>query len=77
VLGHDYPVADLTADVAADICNEWAAGGNAPATVNRKLAALSVMLTVAEERGAISKVSPLPLRRESKGRPGATWPGWS
>lgn len=67
-LGHDFPVEDVTSDVAAEICDEWAAQGNAPATINRKLAALSVMLKVAEERGAIVKVPRLPRRREYEGR---------
>lgn len=68
ILGSEFAVADITPDLIAEVCDEWAAGGSSSATINRKLAALSVMLKVAEERGVIDRVFRLPRRREYEGR---------
>jgi len=42
--------------------------GNADATINRKLAALSTMLRTAHERGKLAQMPKLPRRKESRGR---------
>jgi integrase len=67
-LGADFPVTCLTPDVVVDVTDSWAAKGNAAGTINRKLAALSVMLGVAEERGWVPKRFKLPRRKEYEGR---------
>lgn len=67
-LGDEFPVADLSPAVVSEVCDEWAKRGNKPSTINRKLAALSMMLKVAEERGMIEKVFRLPRRKEYEGR---------
>lgn len=66
--GQDTPLKDVTPDRVAEICDTWAVNGNASGTINRKLAALSVMLGVAEERGLIARKFKLPKRKEYEGR---------
>lgn len=67
-LGADFPVAKLDLATVDDVCARWAAADNKPSTINRKLAALSVMLKVAYERGEIDRVPKLPKKREYEGR---------
>jgi len=71
-LGADYEVYKLGkpegAQAVADVCDKLHVGGNAAGTINRKLAALSVMLGVAEERGMIDRRIKLPKRKEYEGR---------
>ncbi len=67
-LGAEFRVADLTPAVVAEVCDGWALAGNSAGTINRKLAALNVMLKVAEGRGLIDKLFRLPRRKEYEGR---------
>jgi integrase len=67
-LGAEFPIADVTAAVVADVVDGWIAAGAKPGTINRKLSALSVMLRVAEERGLIEKRPKLSWRKEYEGR---------
>lgn len=67
-LGAEFPVADVTGAVISDVVDSWAAAGSSNGTINRKLAALSVMLRVAEEREMIEKRPKLPRRKEYEGR---------
>lgn len=69
VLGENYPVANFEdPNVILDVVDGWAAKGNSPATINRKLAVLSVVLGYALERGLISRKPKMPRRREYEGR---------
>jgi integrase len=67
-LGRDFPLTGLTRDKIADVCDDWGAAGNSAGTINRKLAALSVMLKLAAEDGKIDRVPSLPKRKEYEGR---------
>lgn len=67
-LGRDFDLRALTVEVIGGVCDRWGAGGNAAGTINRKLAALSVILKLAHERGLIDRVPRLPKRKEYEGR---------
>lgn len=68
-LGADFPLRDLTPTVVADVADGWAASGKVQAsTINRKLSALSRMLSLAEDRGMIEKRFKVPYRKEYEGR---------
>jgi integrase len=67
-LGRDFPATGMTSDKIAAICDGWGAGGNAPGTINRKLAALRVMLKLAVERDMLAKMPRIPVRKEYEGR---------
>ena len=67
-LGTDFPLSKLNAEKIGEVCDAWGAAGNAAATINRKLAALSVMLRLACEDGLIDRVPRLPKRKEYEGR---------
>jgi integrase len=67
-LGAEFLVSDLTPAIVSEVCDGWARDGNKGATINRKLAALNVMLKVAEERGMLDKLFRLPRRKEYEGR---------
>lgn len=67
-LGEDFPVAAMTADKIGEVCDRWGAKGLAAGTINRKLAAASVLLRLAAERDLIAKVPRLPKRKEYEGR---------
>lgn len=67
-LGGDFPLDKLDASKIGEVCDAWGAAGNAAGTINRKLAALSVMLKLACEDGLIVRVPRLPKRKEYEGR---------
>ena len=67
-LGGDFPVTGLTAAVIEDTCHTWAVAGSRPSTINRKLAALSVMLKIAHKRGIILSVPQITKGKEYEGR---------
>jgi hypothetical protein len=55
-LDRDFPLDKLTSEVIGEVCDGWGASGNAAGTINRKLAALSVMLKLAVEDGLLGPV---------------------
>jgi integrase len=59
---------NLTADRLDDYATHLLNRGNSNATVNRKLAAVSRMLSLAVQRGKLQKKPLVPRRRESEGR---------
>ncbi|MDH5667209.1 MAG: site-specific integrase [Nitrospira sp.] len=65
------PATSLT-EITPDKLDEYAAHlarqGNASGTINRKLAAVSKMLTIAVARGKLAKKPTVPRRREGEGR---------
>lgn len=67
-LGWDRPVAEVTSEVASSMADEWAEQGSANATINRKLAALRVMLNYALEKGEIDVLPRWEQRKEYEGR---------
>lgn len=67
-LGHGMAVRALTTDAIARVCDGWAEHRNSAATINRKLAALGRMLSVAVEEEVIAKAPRLPKRKEYAGR---------
>ena len=67
-LGRDFDVRDLSPAVVANVVDAWVEEGLAPATINRKLAAISVMLTVAVKRGLIPARFVLDRKKEYAGR---------
>ena len=67
-LGYDFPLVKMDADQIGAVCDAWGANGSAAGTINRKLAALSVMLKLAVERDLIVRVPRLPKRKEYEGR---------
>jgi integrase len=67
-LGRDFPLGKVNPEVIGRVCDGWGAAGNAAGTINRKLAALSVMLKLAHEDGLIDRVPRLPKRKEYEGR---------
>lgn len=68
ILGAEFPVRGVTSAVIADVVDSWAASGAAAGTINRKIAALSVMMRVAEERELIDKLPKFSRRKEYTGR---------
>lgn len=67
-MGYDYPVHKLRGEDIADVVDAWAERGLAAGTINRKIAALSVMLNIAEEREWITKKPKLTRKKEYEGR---------
>lgn len=67
-LGYDFPVHKLGAAEFSDVVDAWAASGLAAGTINRKIAALSVMLNIAEGRGWIEKKIKMMRKKEYEGR---------
>ena len=67
-LGRDFPLDKLTSEKIGEVCDGWGAAGNAAGTINRKLAALSVVLKLAVEDGLVARVPRLPKRKEYEGR---------
>lgn len=66
-LGYDFPVHELGPERVTEVCDRLAVKGNSNGTINRKLAALSVMLGVGESRGWCQKFK-LPKKKEYEGR---------
>lgn len=67
-LGYDFPITKLGAAEVTDVVDGWAAKGLAAGTINRKIAALSVMLNVAVDRGWIDRKPKLRRKKEYEGR---------
>jgi len=71
VVGYFAPDKLVRNITAADIANmklHFEAKGNSPATVNRKLAALSKLLNVAVDHGVIDRAPRIPRNKERKNR---------
>jgi len=68
ILGGDFQVARITAEHIDQLVVAWELRGLSNATINRKFAALSVMLNIAMERGWIDKRPRLKRRKEAEGR---------
>lgn len=66
--GADTPVASITTAEVERLANGLAAIGNTPATINRKLSALSKMLRWAERKNLIGRAPELPRYKETEGR---------
>jgi integrase len=66
--GPDIEVADLTRDRVEDFIRHLEAKGNSNSTINRKLAVLGRVWTVAEDRGIIEGRPKIRRRPEPKGR---------
>jgi len=67
-LGYDFPVTKLGVAEVTDVVDGWAAKGSAAGTINRKIAALSVMLNIAKDREWIEKKPKLQRKKEYEGR---------
>lgn len=66
--GVDTPVPEITAEAIEDVVEKLEAKGNTGATINRKLAALSRMLKLAEGRGWIKSSPRIERHGEQEGR---------
>jgi integrase len=66
-LGFDFPLADLGPKQVREVCDKLAVKGNSAGTINRKLAALSKMLTVGQDEGWCRRFK-LPKKKEYTGR---------
>ncbi|MFT4160912.1 tyrosine-type recombinase/integrase [Shinella sp.] len=66
--GRNKPVADITAADIAEMKLHFAEQGLAPATVNRKAAALSKMLSIAKDDGVIDAIPRIRWATEEKTR---------
>ena len=66
-LGADFPTAKMSREVVDKVIANWADSVKT-STINRKIAALTVMLKVAEEHGAIVKPFKLKQKKEYTGR---------
>jgi integrase len=67
-IGTNMPVTDITTDLVDMLVDELQGRGLADATVNRKLAGLSKMLTTALDRGIITKLPKIQYREEGQHR---------
>ncbi len=67
VIPETTPLSEITPMLVLEAIEEWEDDGNNGSTVNRKVSALSTMLTVAAEQGWCSHVK-LPRRAEGKHR---------
>ena len=68
-LGEETPVADVDEETLDRLAEHFRKEGNSDATVNRKLAALSKALTIAQQKLRIIDRKPaVPLTREHQGR---------
>lgn len=73
LIGANTPLVEIVTDTITDALDELADGddesdGNSNATLNKKLAALNVMLKGAQERGWIKDVPRVKRRKEAEGR---------
>lgn len=66
-LGADYPTAKLNREVIDQVIARWADTVRT-STINRKIAALSVMLGIARERGALTSDFRIKQKKEYNGR---------
>ena len=66
-LGYDFPTARLSREVVDQVTAKW--GGEVKTgTINRKIAALTVMLKIAREHGALGHDFTVKQRKEYSGR---------
>lgn len=68
ILGDSTPINSISAEDIGDLILKLESKGNSNATINRKLAALSKLFTVASERSLVAKVPKIPFRKEAKHR---------
>ena len=68
ILGPDTDISSIGPDDVDHLIRALSQAGNSPATINRKLAALSKMLGYAAERGWIPRRIKIQRMKESKGR---------
>ena len=68
VLGEDLPIADITQSKVNDLIALFKSKGLASATINRKLAALGKVLTLALDEGAIHKKPKMSRLKEDNSR---------
>lgn len=68
MLGERTSVHDITRERIHELIEELYEQGNTGATINRKLSALSVMLSIAEDEGWIERAPKLPRQKESEHR---------
>lgn len=66
-LGPDFPTAKLSREVIDQVTARWGESVKT-GTINRKIAALSVMLKIAEEKGALSHSFTVKQKKEYGGR---------
>jgi integrase len=66
--GRKYLLTDLTTELVTKYVEFLEDSGKASATVNRKIAALSKMMTIAEENGWIERRPQFTRKREGQGR---------
>lgn len=67
-LGRNRDITTIGTETIADLKTHFAGQGLAPATVNRKIAALSKMLRTAVDAGYLNKVPPINWNRETQTR---------
>lgn len=67
-LGELTQVHEITRETIRDLIETFYDEGNSGATINRKLSALSVLLTIAEDEGWIDRAPKLPRQSENKHR---------
>lgn len=67
-LGDDFDITTMGPAEVTAVVDGWVAEGNKGSTVNRKLAALGVMLKIAQDRGLIDRTFRLPKKKEYEGR---------
>jgi integrase len=68
ILGPDTPVSRVSTAAVRELVNHYRKKGKTGATINRKLAALSKLLTVAEREDIIIKRPHIEYLKESEGR---------
>ncbi len=67
-IGASLPVNKVTTEMLYDVVQRLLDGGNSNATVNRKMAAVSKLLTIAVDCGKLAKKPKIPHRNESEHR---------
>lgn len=68
MLGRNTRVETITTLRLEELCNEWAERGNTQGTINRKLSAISKILTCADKYGVIKKKPHIPKGKELLGQ---------
>lgn len=67
-LGDTVDIKDVTRDRISELVEDWYEEGNSGSTINRKLSALNVMLTIAEKESWIERAPYVERQPESKHR---------
>lgn len=68
IIGASLPVTKVTTEMLYDVSQQLLEAGNSNATVNRKMAAVSKLLTVAMDCNKLTKKPKIPHRNESEHR---------